>query len=338
MKIGINGFGRIGRAIYRINLRDKDFEVVAVNDINPDIENIAYTLKYDSTYGILPEEVSTGTKSIYIGEDRFKVFNYKSTLDVPWGDLDVDIVIDSSGVQQNVIDSKFIDAKNVIITYSPPEKYLDTSVVFGVNENEFKPKHHKVVSSSICDTVAFTPVAKILDDIYGINHVFITTLHPWLQYQNLLDGQSASVVYPGTSYPSYVLGRASTESLIPKPTTVGNACLYVMPELEDKISCYSFRVPIGHISAADLTFELDSKITKDEINELFIESQNDYIGYNDEPKVSIDFLKDEHSVIVDGRWTQVMNDKYLKLVIWYDNEWGYSKRVMDLCNLIKSLV
>jgi glyceraldehyde 3-phosphate dehydrogenase len=341
LKVGINGFGRIGRAILRINALKNNFKIVAINDINPDTENLAYLLNYDSQYGRFSGEIGVNNDSeMIVNGNLIKVFHEAIISNVPWDDMDVDVVIDASGIQNNVIESRNClrgSVKNVIITHTPPVSDIDFSFVFGVNDDGFDYKRHKIISSSICDVIAFTPVAKNIEMHFGIKHVFITTLHPWLQYQNLLDGPSASVRYPGATYHAYVLGRASTNSLIPKPTTVGSASLYVLPFLKDKISCYSFRVPIGHVSSADLTFELGKKVTKEVINDLFKElanKNNKVFGYNEEPLVSMDFAQTEQSVIVDGRWTNVLNDRYLKLVIWYDNEWGYSSKVVDTVEFI----
>jgi glyceraldehyde 3-phosphate dehydrogenase len=332
IKVGINGFGRIGRAIFRINSKYNLFDITEINDINPDINNIAYTLQYDSSYGKFNKEIKVKSDGLKVDNKTIKVHNQKDISNVDW---DVDILIDSSGIPANASKARKLKAEHVLITHTPDKKFIDSTYVFGADSS---PPIGKVISTSICDTVAFAPVAKALDNTYGIEHVFITTLHPWLSYQNLLDGSAPNLSY-GDDISSFVLGRASPQSLIAKPTTVGDATLYVMPELKDKISCYSFRVPTAHVTASDLTFELKTRTTKDMINDLFYNLSLHFpgvYGYNTEPLVSVDFLGNEQSVVVDGRWTSVLNEQYLKLVIWYDNEWGYSKKVVDLVRLIES--
>lgn len=341
LKVGLNGFGRIGRAIFRINAEKKLFNIVAINDINPDIKNMAYLLKYDSEYGIYLGNVvvrACSENELAVDGNNIKVFHQERISSVPWHDLDIDIVIDASGVHNNVIESRNClkgRVKNVVITHSPRE--VDFDFVFGVNENMFDADKHKIVSSSICDVIAFAPVAMKLGNKFGINYVFVTTIHPWLQYQNLLDGASHSVEYPGFIYSHYVLGRASPASLIPKPTTVCDVSKRILPWLQGKISCLSFRVPTPLVASADLTFELSKKTSKEEVNAIFrnlAETDNRIFGYNEEPLVSVDFSRCEKSVVVDGRWTDVLGDYYLKLVIWYNNEWGYSNRVVDIVSFI----
>jgi len=342
LKIGLNGFGRIGRAIFRINSEKKAFAIVAINDINPDTKNLAYLLQYDSAYGKFPERVSSTKNKIIIGKSKINVFHKDRVSQAPWEKHKVDIIIDSSGAHQNVIDSRKCLKKgieSVVITHASKE--VDFNFVFGVSEDKFKLNKHKIVSSSICDVVAFAPIAKKIEEFYGINHVFVTTLHPWLQYQNLLDNSVPSISYPGTTYEHYVLGRASTISLIPKPTTVGTVSKQLLPFLRGKLSAYSFRIPVGNVSSADLTFELKKKITKKQVNNLFknlAKKKSSVFGYTKEPLVSIDFIKNKNSVVVDGRWTSILNNRYLKLVIWYDNEWGYSKHVVDVVSFIGSKI
>lgn len=341
LRVGINGFGRIGRAIFRINAQNSAFRVVAVNDINPDIDNWAYMLRYDSFYGTLKDKIArekNGSEYLIAGEERFRCFNYSEIDKVPWSEEDVDVIIDASGIKQN---RKSVDAclkgsvKKYI--YTNAEADVDLSLVFGVNEKEYNNKKHNVISSTICDAIAFTPLADVINREYGINHCFLTTLHPWLGYQNLLDGPSKSISYPGTIYGSYELGRATTEALIPKPTTVGEVSERVLPFLKGKVSSYSYRVPTPVVCSADITLELSRPADRDSVNELFrslADKEDGVFGYNEEPLISKDFMGAEYSLIVDGRWTSVMNSKYLKLVIWYDNEWGYSNKVVELVKLI----
>jgi len=339
--VGINGFGRIGRAIFRILLQKKYFDILVINEINPDNKNIAYQLQYDSLYGKLDDKISADAESITVNGKKIYVYHEKSIDDVPWEKHNVSRVIDSSGVFDNVIRSRNLRDKGVkqaIITHSPDEKALDKSIIMGVNEHDLDVKKDMVISSSICDSVAFAPVAKALLDNYGIDHGFLTTLHPWLQYQNLLDGPSISWSMPGHTDSHYILGRASTFSLMPKPTSTVTAACKVLKALDHKFHSFSYRVPTATVSSSDISVKLNKKVTKEEVVEMFKrmeQKQKLKIFYNNfDPLVSIDFKGMEHSAIIDHRWTTINDGNYLKLILWYDNEWGYSCRVVDMVNYI----
>lgn len=334
MKVGINGFGRIGRAILRKVLESKDFEIVVINDINPDNKNIAYQLKYDSLYGTLKNEIKTNDKGITIDGKQIFIFHEKYIENVKWEWYNAEIVIDSSGVYRNIEGARKLKGKvkHIVLTNSPKEV---KTIIMGVNENEIKDDF--IISNSICDANAIAPIVNLLNKAYGIEHGFVTTLHPYLQYQNLLDGSSPSFAYPNSIYPHYGLGRASTFSLIPKPTTAVEAVCKVLKELEGKFYAFSYRVPTAVVSSSDISIKLSRKVTVDEIKNLFeteAKKQKYKIFYNNyEPLVSIDFKGMEYSVVIDQRWTKIKGN-YLKLVLWYDNEWGYSCRVVDLVNCL----
>ena len=337
--VGINGFGRIGRAIFRILMQKKCFDAIVINDINPDNKNLAYQLKYDSLYGKLDYDITADDEGITVNGKKVYVYHEKKIDEVPWEKHDVKRVICSSGVFDNVVRSRNLKEKGIkqsIITHSPDEKVLDKSIIMGVNEEELDVKKDMVISSSICDAIAFAPVAKALHNSYGIDHGFVTTLHPWLQYQNLLDGPSPSWSMPGHIFSHYTLGRASTLSLLPKPTTTVMAASKVLKFLEGKFYSFSYRIPTAAVCSSDVSVKLNKKVTKEEVINLFKEEERKQkfkIFYNNfEPLVSIDFKGMEHSVIVDQRWTAVNDGNYLKLILWYDNEWGYSSRVVDLVN------
>tara|TARA_B100001250_G_C19810694_1_gene795569 strand:- start:3327 stop:4097 length:771 start_codon:yes stop_codon:yes gene_type:complete len=256
----------------------------------------------------------------------------------------VDIIIDSSGVQHNVEQSrKSISsglAKKIITTHSP-KSGVDKTIIFGVNEESYLPSEHNVVSTSICDSNASGPILNILEEEYGIKHGFITTLHPWLSYQNLVDGSLRSVTSPGHYWKDYALGRASTESLIPKSTTLVNALEKVIPNICKNIEAFSYRVPTGIVSSSDMTIRLKTEVNSESLNNLFKrKSQLDesVIGYQEGQLVSIDFKGIRESTFVDGRWTKVLNGKTVKLVLWYDNEWGYSYRVFDMVNYMSKFL
>lgn len=336
MRVGINGFGRIGKAIFRINNAKKYFDVVAINDINTDVKNLAYQLKYDSTYGKLDDTITANKKGIEVNGNNITVYHKKEINDVPW---DVDIVIDSSGVHSNIINARKIrGTKHCIITHSPEKDLVDKFIIMGVNEKTLREKDY-LISSSICDANAFAPTINVLDKVFGVSHGFVTTLHPWLNYQNLLDGQAVSFGYPGTTYGQYELGRASLQSLIPKPTSCVSATAKVLSGIEKKFLCFSYRVPTSIVSSCDISVKLDKKVDVDTILDLFkFEEENqkyDIFHNNFEPLVSIDFAKSDYSAIIDHRWTMVNNDNYLKIVLWYDNEWGYSHRVVDLVDYLR---
>ena len=339
-RIGINGFGRIGRAIFRILLKNNCCDGVVINDINPDNNNIAYQLKYDSLYGILDKEISSDKECIYVDKKKIHIYHKKNIDEVPWDRHKIKFIIDASGVQENLIRSRNLKGKvkNVIVTHSPEREYIDKYIIMGINENEINPDTDFVISSSICDANAFGPVVDVLEKEFGIVHGFITTLHPWLSYQNLLDGQSQSILYPGKTFSHYILGRASTYSIMPKPTTTVDAACEVLDWLKNKFYSFSFRVPTATVSCSDISLELKKNVDAKQVIDLFKEKQNDQTNNifdnNFEPLVSIDFKGSSYSAIIDHRWTSINDNNYLKLILWYDNEWGYSNRVYDLIELL----
>jgi len=341
IRVGINGFGRIGRAVFRINEIYPGYEIVAINDIDPNVDNHAYLLKYDTVYGRFSGDISSDTAAMAmeVNGKKVQIYSEKNINDVPWDKHGVDVVIDSSGVYRNVqlgrdlIKRKVV--KKIIITFSPKDG-VDNTIIFGVNEHQYNPADHHIISTSICDSNASGPVLKLLDDHFGIDYGFITTLHPWLGYQNLVDGSLRSVSSPGHFWDDYALGRASTESLIPKPTTLTNALGKVAPSVATRLHAFSFRVPTSIVSSSDLTIKLNKVVTAEDLNELFERESNgisSIMGFTREQLVSIDFKGIRESLIVDGRWTTVLNENTVKLVLWYDNEWGYSNRVHDMAKL-----
>lgn len=339
IKVGINGFGRIGRAILRVNDLLDAFEVVVINDINPDTKNLAYLLQYDGTYGRFDKEVRNDDDSISFGDKKIEVYHSNSILDVPWDDHRVDVVIDSSGVNSNLDLIKFqndTDVKHFIVTNAPDQSIK--TIIFGVNENEFKPTEHKILSSSICDTIALAPILKLIEKTHEIQSGFLTTLHPWLAYQNLLDGPSISWSQPGDIYSHYALGRSSINNLIPKSTSAILAADHVFPGLSKRIQSFSYRVPTSIVSSAVLILQLDKEIDVEELKRRFydFEEQQKYhiIKNSMEPLTSTDYTGEDASVIIDHRWTTVENENMLRIIYWYDNEWGYSSRVVDLIRLI----
>ncbi|MDP3996395.1 MAG: glyceraldehyde 3-phosphate dehydrogenase NAD-binding domain-containing protein [bacterium] len=339
--IGINGFGRIGRAVFRVIAKRSNIEVAAINDINPDNKNIAYQLKYDSLYGTFPDPISDSPEGIAVGKKKIAVYHTENIDEVPWEKQGVSIVVDSSGVYENVLRASGLRKKidNVIMTHSPNEMKVDKTIIMGVNESKLNPKKDFLISSSICDANAIAPVLHLLNQRFGIQHGFLTTIHPWLTYQNLLDGPSPSFAYPGHINPHYTFGRASTFSLLPKPTSTMTAVCKVIPELEGKFSSFSYRVPTAIVSSSDVSIKLQKRANTEDIKKLFKEvvrkQRFDVIYNNEEPLVSIDFKGLPYSSIVDHRWITVNDENYLKVILWYDNEWGYASRVADVISLLQ---
>ena len=346
MRIGINGLGRIGRAIYRRSLEVEDFEICVINEANPDIGNIAYTLNYDTIYGPLANPVVA--KDGYLQADdqrRVSVVNHAKISDVPWSDYEVDFVIEATGLKSNVVDSRQLIEKKlsrkVFITHSPGDD-VDFTMVLGCNEEKLDIEKHNVIATSICDATALAPVMELLDKEIGIRSGHVTTLHPWLNYQNLMDGSSSSWSVPGEIYHHYALGRSVIGNLIPKPTSAITATAQVLSRIkEESIGSFSYRTPTAIVGSADLTLTLSRDSTVEEITEKFhrfIEGQKwDILKVMSDPLVSLDFVNNRHSAIVDGRWTSVVDGKLLKLVLWYDNEAGYSMRVVDQVMHVASL-
>ncbi len=336
IKIGINGFGRIGRAIFRSNLNKKAFKVVAINDINPDLGNIVYQLNYDTLYDRLDEKFDFEKDYMYNNNNHIKVFHKKNIDEVDWQSHDVDIVIDASGVLENVLRAKKAikkqNLKKIVITHSPNE--VDFTMVLGANEEQLDLSKHNVISSSICDATALGPVVKLIKDNFGIKSGYITTLHPWLNYQNLMDGPASSWSVPGEIYHHYALGRSAIGNMIPKPTSALDATFKVIDGIDKSIiGSFSFRTPTAIVGSADITLNLKNKTTKEQVLEVLHSYENtqewNILHNNIEPLVSLDFKKSEFSAIVDNRWTKIIQGEVLKLVLWYDNEWGYATRVVD---------
>ena len=341
MKVLINGLGRIGRAIVRINLEMDYFDLVAINDINPDNKNMAYLLKYDCTYGKLLRTIDNDNENIYIDDKQIKVSHESEIKNVDFNDID--IVIEASGVQKNIDQledlCKSSKVKHFIVTNINAKH--SKNIIFGVNEDELEKSDNKIISSSICDAISLGPIYNILNNHYNIDSGFLVTLHPWLSYQNLLDGPAKSWSQPGDVFSHYALGRASTQSLIPKSTSAVKALNNVFPTAQDKLCSFSYRTPTQIVSSAVLTLVLEEETSSQELIDLFQKSemkqQYNIIQTTNEPLVSMDYIKNDFSAIIDTRWIQVKNEHHIELVYWYDNEWGYSSRIVDMVKYLGGL-
>ena len=339
IRVGINGFGRIGRALARIILAEGDLELRAINEKDPLIDNHAYLLKYDSIYGKFKGDVKVKeSHTLKINAQSVRFYSQEDISSVPWHKHDLDVVIDATGRHKNVLGAASLIKKGirkVVVTHSPQE--VDFTIVLGANEAEYDPKKHNVISSSICDATAIAPVLKALDSQCKIESCFITTLHPWLSYQNVLDGSLESVSSPGHYWKDYGLGRSSVGNLIPKDTTAARATIKVLPALDKKIDAMSYRIPTSIIASSDITTFVSDATSRKKINHFFSvlsKKQPKVFGFVNDHLVSLDYLGSEKSAFIDARWTKVLGRHNVKLVIWYDNEWGYSSKVLDIVRYI----
>lgn len=331
-KLGINGFGRIGRAVARANQIKRKFELVAVNDVNPHIENMAYLLKYDSTYGHFPADVRADVQSLVIDEKHVAYSSEPQISEVDWDSQQVEVVVDASGITQNIdLSRKVISSSRVskiVVTHSSDN--VDNEVIMGVNCDSLS-SNDKIVSNSICDANAIAHVMKWIDDEYGVEAGSITTLHPWLSYQNIVDGPAISQSNPGVVWKDFSLGRSSVSSVIPKNTTAMTAVEKVIPALKGKVMSFSYRIPTGIVASSDLTIRVKKRICQEELVAFISKKINEspYVSANFESLISHDYEANDSSAIVDMQWLKVQGDM-IKIVLWYDNEFGYSSRVLDL--------
>jgi len=331
-RLFINGFGRIGRAITKLNMKYQKFDLVQINDINPNCENLTYLLNYDSTYGRLPEPATSLGNEMSIGGHVVKVTSFSDLNEISWAELDIDVLIDASGVSKNVLVAKDLTRKEalkkVVVTHSSDD--VDREVILGVNTDALT-REDSVVSSSICDANAIAHPLKWIESAFGISGGAVTTLHPWLSYQNLVDGPSISQSNPGVVWSDFALGRAAGESLIPKNTTALTATEKIIPAIAGKLLSFSYRIPTRTVASSDLTLHLESSVTTKQFEQFLNDQclQSDYVRANYESLVSVDYEQDEASAILDLQWIKTMNNT-VKLILWYDNEWAYSTRALEL--------
>ncbi len=329
IKVGINGFGRIGRNIFRAALADKEIEIVAVNDIT-DAATLAHLLKYDSILGILDAEVKPLENAISVNGKTVKVLAKKDPAELPWKDLGVDVVIESTGLftdkEKAVKHITAGGAKKVII--SAPAKGHDVTIVLGVNDSTYDGTKHSVISNASCTTNCLAPVAKVIRDNFGLKRGLMTTIHSYTNDQKILD----------LPHKDLRRARAAGQSMIPTSTGAAKAIGEVIPELKGKLDGISVRVPTPNVSLVDVVFEVEKKTTIAEVNNAIKAAADGkmkgVLSYTAEPLVSIDFRMNPNSSIVDLESTNVIDGTMVKVLSWYDNEWGFSKRVIDLLHLI----
>jgi glyceraldehyde 3-phosphate dehydrogenase len=331
IKVGINGFGRIGRNVYRAAMNNKNIEIVAVNDLT-DAKTLAHLLKYDSVLGNLHADVKAGENAVIVNGKEIKVFAQRDPAQIPWGSVGVEYVVESTGHftdKAKAVAHLKDSVKKVII--SAPATGEDLTIVLGVNEDKYDPKSHHVVSNASCTTNCLAPFAKVLHDKFGIVKGLMTTIHSFTNDQVTLD------------FPHKDLRRARAASLnmIPTSTGAAKAIGLVLPDLKGKLDGLSIRVPTPVVSVVDLVAELSKPVTKEEINDALREAAkspklNKYLEVTDEPLVSADFKGNPHSSIVDALSTYVTGGNLVKVLSWYDNEWGYSNRVVDLIEFMVS--
>ena len=323
VRVGINGFGRIGRNVFRAAAGNDDLEIVAVNDIT-DTSTLAYLLQYDSIFGIYPGEVSADGDAIVVDGRRVKVFAERDPGALPWAELGVDVVVESTGLfTERAKAAAHLDggAKKVIIT--APAKDPDITVVLGVNDDQYDPAVHDVVSNASCTTNCLAPVAKVLDESFGLLQAFMTTCHAYTNDQRILD----------LPHSDLRRARAAALSIIPTTTGAARAIGEVLPHLKGKLDGFALRVPIPDGSIVDLTAEVGRETSAEEVNAAMKAAAdgplNGILGYTDAPIVSRDVIGDSHSSLFDSKLTMVRGTT-VKVVSWYDNEWGYSCRVVQL--------
>jgi glyceraldehyde 3-phosphate dehydrogenase len=328
VKVGINGFGRIGRNIFRTALGDPDIDFVAVNDLT-DTKTLAHLLKYDSVLGNLDHEITATENGIKVDNKEFKVFSQRDPSAIDWESVGAEIVIESTGIFTKAEDAKkhiHGSVKKVII--SAPAKNEDITIVLGVNEEKYDPSAHNIISNASCTTNCLAPVAKVVHEKFGIRSAQMTTIHSYTNDQQLLD----------RPHKDMRRARAAALSMIPTSTGAAKAVALVLPELKGKFDGISVRVPTPNVSLVDVVMELEKDATAEEVNRALKDAANEelkgILDFCEEPLVSVDFRGNSNSSIVDAEYTKVIGGNLVKVLSWYDNEWGYSCRVRDLIKYV----
>ncbi|MDC1209123.1 hypothetical protein N8005_07270 [Litorivicinus sp.] len=343
IRVVINGFGRIGRAVFRQMMQSHDILVIHINDTNPSNQNLAYLAKFDSIYGRFEQELEATAAGFEIGDHKISISHESRLEDIDWTCLDFDLLIESTGVvtcqkacgelvRQSII-------PRAVCTHSSND--VDKTIILGANESEFIPTKHRYISSSICDANAVAPLLRVINERVGVTGGNVLTLHPWLGYQNLADGPCRSFAYPGQIEENFALGRASTEALIPKTTSCISAVEDVFPWASG-ISSMSFRVPTPVVSSAIVNLNLESSVCESDILGWLAEEKDnqkfDVFDVVSEPLISKDFEKTKQSCIIDSRWVCVsQHGSAVRVVLWYDNEYAYSARVIDSVRMLGAI-
>jgi glyceraldehyde 3-phosphate dehydrogenase len=329
VRVGINGFGRIGRNFFRAALASgADLEIVAANDLG-DVKTMAHLLKYDTILGRLADEVTVTDEGIKVGDRTLKILAERDPADLPWKDLDVDIVVESTGFFTDATKAKaHIDAGAKKVIISAPAKNEDITVVMGVNNTDYDPASHHVISNASCTTNCLAPMAKAINDEFGIVKGLMTTIHAYTADQNLQDGPHKDLRR----------ARAAALNMVPTSTGAAKAIGLVLPELKGKLDGYAMRVPVPTGSATDLTVELSREVSVEEVNAAVKKAAEEgplkgYLTYTEDPIVSSDIVTDPSSCIFDAGLTKVFGNQ-VKVLGWYDNEWGYSNRLVDLVGFV----
>ena len=325
--MAINGFGRIGRLVFRKAILDETLDVVAINASYPS-ETLAHLIKYDSTHGKFEGEVSSGERMLLVNGKRIQLLSNREPQNLPWRELDIDIVVEATGKfnsREKAALHLEAGAKKVILT--APGKNEDITLVMGINEHLLDIDQHFIISNSSCTTNCLALVAKVLDEQFGIDNGIVTTVHAYTNDQKNLDNPHKDLRR----------ARACGQSIIPTTTGAAKALSLVMPQLKDKMHGIAIRVPTSNVSLVDLVVDLKRDVTIDEVNDAFLfaanGSLNGILDFTTEPLVSIDFNSNPHSAVIDGLSTMVIAQRKVKVLAWYDNEWGYSNRVVELVKL-----
>jgi len=328
VRVGINGFGRIGRNIMRAALGDKNIDFVAVNDLTS-AATLAHLLKYDSVLGNLHAKVEASKDGISVDGDAFKVVSMRDPAQLPWKDLGVDVVFEGTGLFTNRDDAAkhlAAGAKRVVIT--APAKSPDLTVVLGVNDDKYDPAKHQIISNASCTTNCLAPLVKVLHQRFGVKKGWMTTIHSYTNDQNLLD----------LPHKDLRRARAAALSMIPTTTGAASAVGEVLPDLKGKLDGFAMRVPTPNVSVVDLVAIVEKKTTPEEVNAALKEAADGalkgILQFSTDELVSIDFKGNPHSSIIDAPYTKVMDGDFVKVLSWYDNEWGYSNRCVDLLRLL----
>lgn len=324
VKVAINGFGRIGRMVFRKAMLDDQIQIVAIN-ASYSAETLAHLIKYDTIHGRYDKEVVAGEDSLIVNGKKVLLLNSRDPKQLPWREYDIDIVVEATGKfnsKDKAMGHIEAGAKKVILT--APGKNEDVTIVMGVNEDQFDAERHMIISNASCTTNCLAPVVKVLDEEFGIESGLMTTVHAYTNDQKNIDNPHKDLRR----------ARACGESIIPTTTGAAKALSLVLPHLKGKLHGLALRVPVPNVSLVDLVVDLKTDVTAEDVNEAFKRaaktSMYGVLDYSDEPLVSTDYNTNPHSAVIDGLTTMVMEDRKVKVLAWYDNEWGYSCRVVDL--------